>query len=69
MPKIPADVWIGKDGLLRRVRVAVGAAEGRFRMTMNLYDYGTDVSVSAPPGSDVFDATQLAQQGIPGISQ
>jgi hypothetical protein len=36
---------------------------------MNLYDYGTKLAVSAPPSSDVFDATQLAQQGIPSISQ
>ena len=65
---IPADVWIGKDGLVRQIRLALDAAQGRMAMTMNLYDYGTDASISAPPSSDVFDATQLAQQGMSGYS-
>jgi hypothetical protein len=38
------------------------------RMTMNLYDYGTDVTIAAPPSSAVFDATQLAQMGMSGYS-
>jgi hypothetical protein len=33
-------------------------------MTMNLFDYGAHVKIAAPPSSDVFDATQFAQQGI-----
>jgi hypothetical protein len=65
---IPADVWIGKDGLVRQIRLALGVAQSRMRMTMNLYDYGADVTIAAPPGSDVFDATQLAQMGMSGYS-
>jgi len=66
--RIPADVWIAKDGLVRQVRLALGAAKGRVAMKMNLYDYGTDASIAAPPSSDVFDATQLAQLGMSGYS-
>jgi hypothetical protein len=51
---------------VRRVQLDLAAAQGRMAMTMNLSDYGTDVPVAAPPSSDVFDATQLAQQGIAG---
>jgi hypothetical protein len=65
---IPADVWIGKDGLVRQIRLALGVAQGRMAMTMNLYDYGTDASIAAPPSSDVFDATQLARAGLSGYS-
>jgi hypothetical protein len=65
---IPADVWIGKDGLVRRVQLALGVAQGRMAMTMDLSDYGTDVAIAAPPSSDVFDATQLAQRGMSGWS-
>ncbi len=65
---IPADVWIGKDGLVRQIRLALAAAQGRMAMTMNLSDYGTDVTIAAPPSSDVFDATQLAQMGMSGYS-
>jgi hypothetical protein len=35
---------------------------------MNLYDYGADASIAAPPSGDVFDATQLAQSGLSGYS-
>jgi hypothetical protein len=65
---IPADVWIGKDGLLRQVKLALGTAQGNLAMKMNLYDYGAHASIAAPPSSDVFDATQLAQSGISGYS-
>jgi hypothetical protein len=68
MPNVPEDVWIGKDGLVRRVRVSFGLTQSgqpvRFGMTMDLYDYGTHVTIAAPPSSDVYDATQLAQQGF-----
>jgi hypothetical protein len=69
MPKLPEDVWIGKDGLVRRVGIAYHFAptagrQLRMRMTMNIFDYGAHVSIAAPPSSDVFDATQLAQSGL-----
>jgi hypothetical protein len=62
------DVWIGKDGLVRRVRLAYGletpSGNPHAAMTMDLYDYGAHVSIAAPPSSEVFDATQLAQSGL-----
>jgi hypothetical protein len=64
MPKVPEDVWIGKDGLVHQVRLSYGYEQSRVGMTVNLYDYGAHVTVAAPPQSDVFDATQLAQQGL-----
>jgi hypothetical protein len=68
MPKIPEDVWIGKDGLVRQVRVSYSLTQsGRhlhFGMTMDLSDYGAHIRIAAPPSSAVFDATQLAQGGF-----
>jgi hypothetical protein len=65
------DVWIGKDGLVRRVRLAysLGTPSGTAHaaMTMKLYDYGAHVSIAAPPSSAVFDATQFAQQGLSSL--
>jgi len=60
------NVWIGKDGLVRRVQFAYGVPRKAMRiaMTMDLYDYGAQISVAAPPSSAVFDATQLAEQGL-----
>ena len=68
MPKLPEDVWIGRDGLVRRVAIAYGFAPAgkqlRMRMTMNLSDYGAHITITAPPSGDVFDATQLAQSSF-----
>jgi hypothetical protein len=64
LPKVPVDAWIGKDGLLRQIRLAATTPQGGLNLTMSVYDYGTNVAISAPPSSDVFDATQLAQQGL-----
>jgi hypothetical protein len=62
------DVWIGKDGLVRRVRLAYNLAtpsgDAHAAMTMDLYDYGAHISIAAPPSNAVFDATQFAQQGL-----
>ncbi len=64
MPKVPEDVWVGKDGLVHRIRLSYGYERSRVGMTMDLFDYGAHVTIAAPPQSDVFDATQLAQQGL-----
>jgi len=62
------DVWIGKDGLVRRIRLAYSletpSGNPHAVMTMDLSDYGAHVSISAPPSSAVFDATELAQSGL-----
>jgi hypothetical protein len=68
MPELPADVWIGKDGLVRRVALSYGLTQKGQRahldMRMDLFDYGANVTIAAPPSNDVLDATQFAQQGI-----
>ena len=62
------DVWIDKNGLVRRIRGSYGIAQsGRsahVSMTMDLFDYGAHVSIAAPPSGEVFDATQFAQSGL-----
>jgi len=65
MKTATAEVWIGKDGLVRRIRVSYDVhGTGRMAMTMSLYDYGAHLSIAAPPSSQVFDATSFAQQGL-----
>jgi len=67
MKTLSEDVWIGQDGLVRRIELAYGRLQGgspRLAMTMNLFDYGAHVTIAAPPSGDVFDATQFAQQGL-----
>jgi hypothetical protein len=58
---VSGNVWIGKDGLLRRVQVAYGHAKAHVALTLNLSDYGAHVAIAAPPSGSVYDITQLAQ--------
>jgi hypothetical protein len=64
LPTIPANVWIGKDGLVRRIKLSYAVARTHAAMKMDLYDYGAHVTIAAPPASSVVDATQLAQSSI-----
>jgi hypothetical protein len=64
---ITENVWVGKDGLVRRVAFNYAlpqAGSSRMAMTMDLFDYGAHVSIAAPPSSQVFDMTQFAKQGL-----
>jgi hypothetical protein len=67
MKTVSENVWIGKDGLVRRVALdyhSPVAGAPRIAMTMDISDYGAHVTIAAPPSSQVFDATQFAQQGL-----
>jgi len=61
---IPFEVWIGDDGLVRQLRttedIQTGGKSLSAVVTIDMSDFGTDVSVSAPPAGEVFDATGLA---------
>jgi hypothetical protein len=75
MATVPVDVWIGTDGLVRRVQIGVQGVEttasttatddlgGTF--TMELYDFGQPVNITVPPADQVFevDPSMLASLG------
>jgi hypothetical protein len=68
--KVPVNVWIGTDGLVHRVQVAYtlrhNGSSAHAAFTITLSAYGTNVSISPPPSSDVFDVTGfLTQLGAP----
>ena len=71
---LPVEVWVGDDGLVRQLRltesVSTLAGSGSVVVTLHMSDFGTDVTVTAPPASDVFDATPFAQlaAGLHGTS-
>jgi len=63
----PFDVWVGKDdGYVRRLQFATGAAGSATRslITMDLSDFGKDVTVTVPSAAETADATTL---NIPGL--
>jgi hypothetical protein len=61
--KVPMDVWIGGDGLVRKLRFEQKLTESS-SMTMEeeLYDFGTNVDVSPPSADQVVDLTQFLGQ-------
>jgi hypothetical protein len=63
---IPVDVWIGDDGLVRKLTldetVTHDGQAGGVHLTLNFSDYGTAVNVAAPPSGDTLDLTALATQ-------
>jgi LppX_LprAFG lipoprotein len=60
---IPVDVWVGDDGLVRRVAldetVASGGQSAGVKLQLDVSDYGTPVTVTAPPSDQVLDLTGL----------
>jgi hypothetical protein len=63
--RIPVEVWIDGDGLIRRLKQTMhGAASGQgiptdMTTTTDLYDFGTEVSVDEPPADQVTDFQDL----------
>jgi hypothetical protein len=60
--KIPIEVFIGDDGLLRRLvmkmDMTIEAERLVMSMQMDYFDFGVAVDVEAPPASSVMDFTQ-----------
>lgn len=56
-----ADVWVGGDGLVRRVTVSDG---GETSVTVELFDFGADVEVERPPADEVAELGDLLQGGF-----
>ena len=66
--ELPMDVWVDANGRLRRMRMEMGAASGGVHIDMEMYDYGVDVSVQAPPAdevTDLFDAPAASSSTAP----
>ncbi len=61
---IPVEVWVGDDGLVRRVALDETASSGGqttgVKVQVDISDYGTPVTVTAPPSDQVIDLTGLA---------
>jgi hypothetical protein len=68
--RVPTEVWIGDDGLLRRQTISweqsLPGAPGTMTlaMTLELYDYGTRVRIERPDANDVLDLTDAAGSGL-----
>ncbi len=68
LEEMPMDIWIGDDGLVYRyvvdlagdtVETAPGEGFERMVMTFEMFDWGEDIDVEAPPADQVTDASEL----------
>ena len=57
------DVWIGDDGYVHRVRVTIASKSSNATVTTDLSGYGTKVTATVPPASQVYDSGG----SIPGL--
>jgi hypothetical protein len=54
--QIPVDVWIDEDNLVRRLQEHLPVAGGgKIDFSVDFYDFGTPVDISAPPASETLD--------------
>ena len=74
--RIPTDVWIDGDGRVRRLKqtldytgaaqVGSGSLPEKVELTLELYDFGTPVSVRLPPPDDVADYAEVVERAENG---
>lgn len=56
---LPADVWIDGDGQARKISMSFDTPAGGVSETIEYYDYGAPVDVTAPPANEVGDFSSL----------
>ena len=66
----PVDVWVDDSGYVRQLEMSYTQTTNgvplAVKLTTDMSDYGTDVSVSPPPPDEVYDATDFAAKGLAG---
>ena len=55
------EVWVGADGLVRRVTVSDGEGTD---VELELFDFGADVEVERPPADEVAGLDEILQGGL-----
>lgn len=64
--KLPVQVWVDAEGLLRRfsevISIPAGTTKATTSITMEFYDYGTKVDVSPPPADETIDLAAIVRK-------
>jgi hypothetical protein len=72
---VPVEAWVARDKTIRRLRMEVPfsldtpPAGTSMHMTMELYDFGIEPEIELPSESDVFDATEIAREGLEQLAE
>lgn len=64
----PVEVWIDNDGLIWRQSSTLDFGEGSMTMSLDILEYGVEVSVKEPPASEVFDSDGFFGSSMSGSS-
>jgi hypothetical protein len=71
---LPIDVYVSGDGFVRRVAVALtnlkvqkGTPAATVKLSVDLYDFGHQVHVTAPPAAKTADGSKLLAQLLAGL--
>lgn len=51
--EFPVDVWVDEQGRTVKLSTNGGGSENKFSFSLEFYDFGADLNISAPPASDV----------------
>lgn len=51
--EFPVDVWVDEQGRSVKLSTNGGGSENKFSFSLEFYDFGADLNISAPPASDV----------------
>jgi hypothetical protein len=67
---VDVEAWVARDKTIRRMKMEIpfslgtALAGSSMLMTMELYDFGIEPDIELPSDDDVFDATEIAREGI-----
>jgi hypothetical protein len=66
--KLPIEVWIDAQGLIRQISVSFGECVSRtrfqFAMTLDLFDFGVQATPTIPDSKAVYDLTPLISKAL-----
>jgi hypothetical protein len=58
--KLPVDAWVGEDGYVRKVVYRQYSGKNQSaKITMELYEFGSPVTITPPPAATVIDFQKI----------
>lgn len=67
---LPAEVWVDDNDAIYRLKASIkaqGANGGQADLDLTFSNFGTPVTITPPPASEVFDATQYLKSAADGL--
>ena len=61
--EFPVDVWVDEQGRTVKLSTNGGSSENNFSFSLEFFDFGADLNISAPPSGDVGSLGGLGSGG------